>query len=94
MARLDYINLGLSDQLDRALQIHPNPASSHLTFFIPDQRIYKVQIYSYSGTLVLDKTLDLINEKVEIDIRNLPRGLHIIKAQTEAGSFQGKFIKQ
>ncbi len=94
LARLDTIILGVDDKQTRAISVHPNPASTHIAFFIPDQHINKVRIYSYSGILVFENKTELINEKMEININKFSKGLYILRAETESGNFQGKFVKQ
>jgi len=94
LAKLDYLNLGIDDAGSRNITIHPNPARESIRFFIPDSRILKVQIFNMSGQLILEKNISTVNEIQQLDITGLLKGMYLLVAKTEAGSFHGKFVKE
>jgi hypothetical protein len=62
----------------RELRLYPNPASSNLTFDFNGLAGYgKVNIYSMTGQLVFEKTVEVIDgeNKVSIDL-SLPNGIY------------------
>ena len=65
-----------------AIRMEPNPAfeSIHLS---TDLLLQRVEIYSLDGRHLLDQQVN--NTETEVDISNLPVGLHIVKAVTDQG---------
>jgi len=94
LAKLGFFNLGFNDMKTRNIAIHPNPASESIQFFIRDIQIQRILIYNFSGKVVFEKPVKLINEKIDVNVSGLANGFYLLKAETAAGSFRGKFVKR
>ena len=71
--------------------VYPNPSDGKFTVtskYIKGKAT--VKLYNAAGALVLDKTLNEISDKNEIDIRNMAAGMYEIKIFTDHGDFVKK----
>lgn len=70
------------------IKVFPNPANSYM-FIQSDNIIQGVSLYYINGKLV--KQFDQIqSDNTRLDLSDLPRGLYLLKTQTEAGEFTRK----
>lgn len=74
------------------LKVYPNPARERIVLE-SDGEIYRIEIFSTSGSKVLQKDLPTSEIKTEIDTRTLPSGFYVIKAFGPKGIQIGKFSK-
>ena len=76
-----------------SFSVYPNPADNNI--IIENNSLSKnaiISIYNLQGQLMLIKSLK--QEKTEVEISSLAKGLYFIKAQTDNGFEIQKFIKQ
>ncbi len=64
-----------------SLKVYPNPAKD-VIYFESSQNIKNVEIFSISGSLVINKAL---NGATSINIEDLASGMYIIKGSTQSG---------
>ncbi|MBN2893594.1 MAG: fibronectin type III domain-containing protein [Bacteroidales bacterium] len=77
----------------RFVNVYPNPSSSVVTVELSDVSD-KTQMYIYSVTGSLVKTVSVLSEKTVVDISELADGLYNIKVVDEKGNYNAIFIKQ
>jgi hypothetical protein len=73
------------------LNIYPNPAISVLNVATPDGRIDKLAIYSLTGQMMI--VMYDIENQARLNIEHLDKGIYLLKAEGEFGTFTRKFIK-
>lgn len=78
----------ISKQIDlfKEVSIYPNPATDNINLFIPDylhQNSIKIQLYNYTGTMMMDQDFPIVNQSIKIPIDNLASGLYILKLQID-----------
>jgi hypothetical protein len=82
------------DESIESFRIYPNPASTFITLQgIPLNQQTEYAIYSMVGSRVASGKL-LTGNQTTIDIRNLTRGLYILKLTTGKSVLTGKFIRE
>ena len=80
--------LSIEDEmLDNSLKIFPNPTEDIL-FIKGNENLISVSIYNMLGKEVLSK----MNSN-NIDVKELPKGVYIIKISDNVGQINRKFIK-
>lgn len=72
---------------DDAISIYPNPAQDHISI---RGDVQQLSIYSMSG--VLQKQVHLPQEK--LSIKDLPRGVYLIRLQTVKGILHRRLVKE
>ena len=72
--------------------LYPNPAEGLLKVNIADIAGASVRIYDVKGVVV--KSLKVNSNYTEIDIKNLERGMYIMKIVTDNASTQKRFVKK
>ncbi|MDR2009981.1 MAG: T9SS type A sorting domain-containing protein [Bacteroidales bacterium] len=89
------INTGTTDiadiENDATLKLYPNPVSGQLYIVIPNgasELSEQIQIYDFSGKLVLQKVVT--RPQAEVDISHLPDGMYVVKT----GTVSAKIVKQ
>lgn len=84
-----YVNssLAVDNATNKKMAFYPNPTTDFLNF---NTKVSAVQIFDASGRNVTSTQLS----KSQIDVRNLAKGVYIVKFETEKGSQTEKFIKQ
>ena len=65
--------------------ISPNPADDVITVVAKT-----IRIYNSSGNLV--KTIGVVNNQA--DISDLAKGIYIVKAETDSGTYTSKLVKK
>ena len=73
---------------NKKVSVYPNPTSDYLKF-TSQEKVKSVSVFDASGKNV---TVNLSNN--EVDVRNLAKGVYIIKAETASGVVTDKFIKE
>ena len=90
----DYL---LSTELNSANKpeyiIYPNPASDYLTIDTGTHSINSFEVVDITGRLVI-KSSKLFGTLHNIDIANLPKGMYILKINTNSSIINHKFYKQ
>ncbi|MCA4778031.1 T9SS type A sorting domain-containing protein [Empedobacter stercoris] len=71
------------------LSIFPIPANKILNIINPKNGANKIEIFDINGKLVLNKNFANSENKISIDVENLPKGIYIYKV----GELSTKFIK-
>lgn len=78
--------------LGEKLLIYPNPSDTRVTFSLSNEKIKNIIIYSLDGRVVF--TTQVMNNAYEADITNYPRGVYLVKINTDQNNvFTEKFIK-
>ena len=75
----------------------PNPASDIITIntSIKENGNFLIRIYDFSGKFILEEKNYLSEDnKINIDVSKLPKGLYFYKIENERYNKSGKFIKQ
>lgn len=71
------------------LSAFPIPTNKILNIVNPQNGANKIQIFDISGKLVLNKGFANSENKISVDVENLPKGIYIYKV----GELSSKFIK-
>ncbi|MFQ3181391.1 MAG: hypothetical protein ACI9Z4_000985 [Polaribacter sp.] len=66
------------------VDVYPNPAINVLNVSIQNVSIYKIEVYNLLGKKVLTST------KSKINVENLPKGVYLLKVQSEDGGLLTK----
>lgn len=79
-----------------ALAIYPNPASSEISFFIPERGKHQIQVFDVQGGLMLDEKFDNSNaiNRNTLDISQLEAGIYVGRLNNGKAVQNFKFIKQ
>ncbi len=87
----------ISDLLDVALELSPNPTKEQLqvTFTLPKNSAVHYQIIGMNGQVVLEKTEKLIAREFNssIHVAHLSAGNYVLKILTEVGYIKKAFVK-
>jgi hypothetical protein len=75
-----------SDQL--RIQVYPNPASDRVHITLPEPAIRPIQFFDSKGHEFAETT------DTDCVVSDFPAGLYLIRAQTEQGTYWGKFLRQ
>jgi hypothetical protein len=81
--------------LNNSISVYPNPATSHLTLELqPANTLHNIMInmYDLQGKLLLQQPLQ--QQKTEINISDLSRGLYLLQVTCEEGAVVKKFIRE
>lgn len=76
-------------EFQKKLSAFPIPTSKTLNIINPQNGSNKIEIYDASGKLVANKSFGSNENKISVDVENLPKGNYIYKI----GSISSKFIK-
>lgn len=76
-------------QTKNKLSAYPIPTNKILNVINPQNGANKVEVYDTSGKLVINKSFGTTENKILIDVENLPKGNYIYKI----GDLSSKFIK-
>lgn len=79
--------LAVDNSATSKMTVYPNPTSDFLNF---NTKVSGVQIFDVSGKRASD--VEVVNNKA--NVRNLPKGIYIVKFETSKGIQTQKFIKQ
>ncbi|MDP3352250.1 MAG: alpha-amylase family glycosyl hydrolase [Flavobacteriaceae bacterium] len=78
------------------ITVYPNPTTDFITVFLPDyvlQREVPIQLLNYTGKVVYNQTIDVINQQIRVPLNQLPTGLYILRVQLDS-SLTFKVIKK
>ncbi|MCF8380396.1 MAG: sulfatase-like hydrolase/transferase [Bacteroidales bacterium] len=73
------------------LNIYPNPASNVLNVATAEAKIDKLAIYNLTGQILLVQ--HNVENQARFNIENLEKGIYLLKAEGEFGTYTRKFIK-
>lgn len=76
-------------QRKNKLSAFPIPTNKILTIINPQNGENKIEVFDTSGKLVLNKIFTDSENKISVDVENLPKGIYIYKV----GELSSKFIK-
>jgi hypothetical protein len=80
--------------LARQVNIYPNPAQSSFTVDLRALQVplAQLQLYNTIGQVVAQKTTP--NGEVNFDVQKLPKGMYLLKINTEKGSAVKRIVIQ
>lgn len=76
-------------QAQNKLSAFPVPANKILNIINPENGSNRIEIFDTSGKLVLNRTFGTLENRISMDVENLPKGIYIFKI----GNLSSKFIK-
>ena len=74
------------------ISIYPNPAQNTIHLSTYDVKVYDIDVYSSTGEKLVAKKV-LIENELDIDISNLPKGIYLLYATNANGIQKDRFIK-
>lgn len=88
-----YLSSNFSEMV-KTVEIFPNPAKNQLTISNPsDIQIKKIELIDFSGRIVQRWKAQELGKNT-LNIQQIPHGIYLIKATTEAGITTEKFVIQ
>lgn len=86
------LTTSISDFNDNKINIYPNPTSGKVTVNLPNfTKPYKVSITDISGKTVVNQ-LSIVDNKLELDLSQLSKGIYTISIISENEIFSQKLI--
>ncbi|PLX06795.1 MAG: hypothetical protein C0596_13910 [Marinilabiliales bacterium] len=79
------------NSINSEIIVYPNPADDYI-FINSDEKITYIEIYDYSGKLLIKKQNHSNNDKISIE--NLSAGFYLIKLRSDTSNTTIKLIKQ
>jgi hypothetical protein len=80
------------DKLEADLKIYPNPCkNSKVTVDFNNNEISEIRFTNITGKLVLLKTYEFTESKVQVELSTIPNGIYLIQVKT---SDQKKVVKK
>lgn len=74
-------------------KIYPNPTDNYLNIeWETGLKNGHISLYTISGQALLSSTISEFNQHLQLDISHLPKGIYIIKLNTQKGVFAKKLI--
>ncbi|GEM_PF-1154406 len=83
-----YLNV-IDNASKQKIKAFPIPTNKTLNIINPQNGANKIEIYDMSGKLILNKIFNSSDNKISIDVENIPKGNYIYKI----GDLSSKFIK-
>lgn len=82
---LDIVNALSETPLAREVRIYPNPAQSSFSVDLGTLQVntVKLQLCNTVGQIVAQKTLN--TNQIDFDVQNLPKGMYLLKIETDKG---------
>ncbi len=79
LANEPLLQVGIKDIVAPSIQtfIYPNPASDIVNIYVSKKSVYAGRIYNIAGQTILNT--DIFNDKVTVDVKNIPPGLYVIE---------------
>lgn len=88
-SKLEFV--GISDNEDKLISIHPNPFSNQLTLFNPYNELVNLTLYNSFGQEVL---IQSFNHSINIPTETIPHGMYVYNLSNKYGIIKtGKIIK-
>ena len=87
---------GLHSDLEKSIQLYPNPVEDYLTIGVADDlstESLSASLWNVSGKLLISQHYEEISEEIKIDMRSLNSGVYILKIASEKESYQFRVIK-
>lgn len=81
--------LGITELSGDNLIVYPNPVSD-LLYFKTDNAIRSAIVYDLRGNVVKEST----DDKQEIDVSSLSKGVYLVQIITSQGAFSARFVKE
>lgn len=72
------------------IKIFPNPAIDHVTVESGEGKISYISLINNEGKEILNKVVD--NERIELDVSQIPGSFYILKTITSEGIFSSKIL--
>ncbi|PLX07738.1 MAG: hypothetical protein C0596_09945 [Marinilabiliales bacterium] len=89
----DYIiSTNNTSNADGNISVYPNPVYDKLYFESDTDLTYRVNVYSNTGELIIDKTIEN-QTNVELDVSGLSLGVYFVRLITENQTINRKIIK-
>ena len=87
-------NVGVEELMneDLGFLIYPNPASSSITIESIKHQVQSIRIMDILGQEIY--YLQTTNNKTEIDVSQLTKGIYILQKQSKNGVLSKKFVKE
>ncbi|RLZ09280.1 T9SS type A sorting domain-containing protein [Faecalibacter macacae] len=85
---IDLVNLGLNDINSASVHIYPNPTTDVLNIK-SDYNIKSLEVLDLTS-----KTILVTKNSNQIDVKNLNKGIYLLKIESEKGTSIQKFIKK
>jgi hypothetical protein len=82
-------DINISSDPNCCFELYPNPAIDNITVEIQQQAT--IEILSIEGQLI--KSISSSDNKTNIDVSALPKGMYVVEVKTENGVKMKKFIK-
>lgn len=76
-------------KLQNKLQAFPVPANTILNVINPQNGANKIEVFDTTGKLVLNKIIGISENKISLNVENLPKGIYLYKI----GDLSSKFLK-
>ncbi len=73
------------------IHVYPNPTTGILTIGIPGIKDAQLSVMNITGQVQFQS---VINEKAELDLHTLPKGIYLLRIQSKDGVMQQKLILQ
>lgn len=83
--------LGLNEQLNNHLAVYPNPFNNFINIQLEKQEPAKVSIFNMIGQQVFNQKLNNTNQ---LDLSHLPKGVYVLKVDTDSTSKSIRLIKK
>lgn len=93
--RLDFGGLsGIKTELQNAqIRVYPNPATTSITIE-GLKNAAEIHVTDLTGRTVVSQTINKAMETAELQIKELPAGIYLLKVQQAAGISLSRFIKE
>jgi len=89
---------GIKNKVSSSLSVYPNPARETLNIVnlsdVTKSKNVTVSVSDFNGKTVLTGKLVSNSNSAELNVSMLPKGMYMLKVQTESGTSFTKFVKQ
>jgi hypothetical protein len=91
--KYDSVYVGINNHENNHIVVYPNPAENEITINFRDDLddLKNLEISDIRGMIVF-KTLTS-NNRITVDINDLPAGIYVVKSTSEGSNTIGKFCK-
>ncbi len=80
------------NNVQKGLEIYPNPSKSFLHVHLPDQFLGNLTIYNLEGKRMLESKVDA--SKITLNLQKLEPGIYLLEIKDEKICYRKKWIKQ
>lgn len=87
-------NLSEMENKTDNLSVYPNPAVDKLTVTYPNISNKFISIYNLQGQLLIRKEIGYFIKSADIDIKDLTKGMYILRLENDECILTSKFIKE